>query len=30
VCPIKGAFVGGGQHSMQVAVDVCPLESQNR
>jgi transglutaminase-like putative cysteine protease len=24
VCPIKGVFVGGGQHSMSVAVDVIP------
>jgi transglutaminase-like putative cysteine protease len=26
VCPIKGVFVGGGQHSMRVSVDVRPLE----
>jgi transglutaminase-like putative cysteine protease len=26
VCPIKGVFVGGGQHSMSVAVDVIPEE----
>jgi transglutaminase-like putative cysteine protease len=26
VCPIKGVFVGGGQHRMQVSVDVLPLE----
>ena len=25
VCPIKGVFVGGGQHSMHVAVEVRPL-----
>jgi transglutaminase-like putative cysteine protease len=27
VCPIKGVFVGGGQHSMSVSVDVRPLEN---
>ncbi len=26
VCPIRGAFVGGGQHSMTVSVDVEPLD----
>lgn len=25
VCPIKGIFLGGGQHSMSVAVDVTPI-----
>lgn len=25
VCPIKGVFIGGGPHSMSVAVDVAPL-----
>ena len=25
VCPIQGVFVGGGQHSMKVGVDVIPL-----
>jgi transglutaminase-like putative cysteine protease len=25
VCPIQGVFVGGGQHSMRVGVDVIPL-----
>jgi transglutaminase-like putative cysteine protease len=25
VCPIKGVFVGGGQHGMTVSVDVAPL-----
>jgi transglutaminase-like putative cysteine protease len=25
VCPIQGVFVGGGQHSMRVGVDVFPL-----
>jgi transglutaminase-like putative cysteine protease len=25
VCPIKGVFIGGGQHSMHVAVQVRPL-----
>lgn len=24
VCPIKGVFIGGGHHTMQVAVDVVP------
>jgi transglutaminase-like putative cysteine protease len=27
VCPIKGVFVGGGHHSMHVAVDVRPVET---
>lgn len=25
VCPIQGVFVGGGQHSMRVGVDVIPI-----
>ncbi|MAT73214.1 MAG: transglutaminase [Planctomycetaceae bacterium] len=25
VCPIQGVFVGGGQHTMSVEVDVMPL-----
>ena len=25
VCPIQGVFVGGGQHSMRIGVDVIPL-----
>ncbi len=25
VCPIQGVFVGGGDHSMSVSVDVLPL-----
>ncbi len=25
VCPIRGVFVGGGQHAMSVSVDVEPL-----
>ena len=25
VCPIKGVFIGGGQHAMQVSVDVEPI-----
>ncbi|MBL9122391.1 MAG: transglutaminase family protein [Planctomycetaceae bacterium] len=25
VCPIKGVFVGGGNHGMSVSVDVVPL-----
>jgi transglutaminase-like putative cysteine protease len=24
ICPIQGRFLGGGQHSMQVSVDVVP------
>lgn len=27
VCPIKGVFVGGGQHMMSVSVDVMPAEA---
>lgn len=27
ICPIQGVFVGGGQHSMHVGVDVVPIES---
>ena len=26
VCPIQGVFVGGGDHSMGVSVDVIPEE----
>lgn len=26
VCPISGMFVGGGDHTMRVAVDVVPLD----
>lgn len=26
VCPIRGVFIGGGQHTMSVSVDVEPLE----
>lgn len=26
VCPIQGVFIGGGDHTMTVAVDVEPLE----
>jgi transglutaminase-like putative cysteine protease len=26
VCPIQGVFIGGGHHSMSVAVDVVPME----
>lgn len=29
VCPIEGVFVGGGQHAMDVAVSVVPVESRN-
>jgi transglutaminase-like putative cysteine protease len=25
VCPIKGVFIGGGEHAMNVSVDVAPL-----
>lgn len=28
VCPIKGVFLGGGQHSMSVSVDVVPLDGE--
>lgn len=27
VCPIQGVFVGGGQHTMEVSVDVEPLSA---
>jgi transglutaminase-like putative cysteine protease len=27
VCPIKGVFVGGGQHSVAVSVNVEPVEA---
>jgi transglutaminase-like putative cysteine protease len=27
VCPIKGVFVGGGQHSVSVSVDVEPVQA---
>jgi transglutaminase-like putative cysteine protease len=27
VAPIKGVFIGGGQHGMNVSVDVAPLSS---
>jgi transglutaminase-like putative cysteine protease len=27
VCPIKGVFVGGGEHSMRVSVDVQKIEN---
>jgi transglutaminase-like putative cysteine protease len=27
VCPIKGVFIGGGQHSMRVSVDVRRIEN---
>ncbi|ODA29151.1 transglutaminase family protein [Planctopirus hydrillae] len=26
VCPIKGVFIGGGQHTMAISVDVMPEE----
>ena len=25
VCPIKGIFLGGGSHTMQVSVDMAPV-----
>ncbi len=25
VCPLKGVFVGGGEHTLDVSVDVLPL-----
>lgn len=28
VCPIQGVFVGGGEHSMGVSVDVVPVEEK--
>jgi transglutaminase-like putative cysteine protease len=27
VCPVRGTFVGGGDHSMSVSVDVSPIEA---
>ena len=29
VGPIKGVFIGGGQHGMNVSVDVAPLSSES-
>ena len=26
VVPIRGVFLGGGKHTMQVSVDVCPVD----
>ena len=26
VCPIRGVFVGGGDHSLSISVDVAPVE----
>ncbi|MCA9070858.1 MAG: transglutaminase family protein [Planctomycetaceae bacterium] len=26
VCPLKGVYVGGGRHTLEVSVDVLPLE----
>jgi transglutaminase-like putative cysteine protease len=26
ICPIQGVFVGGGDHTMGVSVDVVPQE----
>lgn len=28
VCPLKGVFVGGGSHALDVSVDVLPLEGE--
>jgi len=28
VCPIKGVFIGGGEHAMNVSVDVEPLDGE--
>ncbi len=28
VCPIKGVFIGGGEHAMKVSVDVQPIDVQ--
>jgi transglutaminase-like putative cysteine protease len=28
ICPIQGVFVGGGEHSMNVGVDVIPVQEQ--
>jgi transglutaminase-like putative cysteine protease len=30
VCPIKGVFIGGGDHSMDVSVDVEPIDRKRR
>ncbi|MDX1962780.1 MAG: transglutaminase family protein [Pirellulales bacterium] len=30
VCPIKGVFIGGGQHGLTVSVDVSPLTEAAR
>lgn len=30
VCPIKGVFVGGGEHSVDVSVDVEPVEAEEK
>jgi transglutaminase-like putative cysteine protease len=28
VCPLKGVFVGGGSHALDVSVDVLPLDGE--
>lgn len=28
VCPLKGVYVGGGRHALDVSVDVLPLETE--
>ena len=28
VCPIRGVILGGGQHQLEVSVDVCPLDAE--
>ena len=30
ICPIQGIFVGGGQHSMYVGVDVVPADASEQ
>ena len=29
VTPIRGVFLGGGEHRMEVSVDVCPIASED-
>ena len=29
VTPVRGVFLGGGQHTLKVEVDVCPLEADD-
>lgn len=30
VVPIRGVFLGGGEHRLSVSVDVCPLDGEGR